>query len=392
MCFNSMSSSFQSECVFCDYRLYASTMTACTGQPMLANNVTQAQAFCIATACLQVQVSPNSNDSKANPSGGHNSGNSIVVDVIQSGEDYANNMVYHVQNVTVHSANQNKRRFKRFVRARAFATSDMNQQRPSETVAMVQEGDSRMHQLLSASTTQHKLELVESKDSHNLHNTGLSPPHHSSIAATIFKPVEAAANVDESAPMGVESTSGVNSTGSSIASFPDFNQMHAQIGGPFAGPHAHTPVHYRPAHHLHHHPQAQVPGGYGAEAELYGVHHAPKWRPSLLNRLMVAQQRQMHYLHGRVGQLMHTVSNNLSLKQAQLNNMWHRWQSRVAHSRERQREWFAPMRNVVLPDNMHKPSLHGELHRHGFASHNLPAVFQTHEQEDGSYADSLLLP
>lgn len=31
-------------------------VTACTGQPMLANNVTQAQAFCIATACLQVPV------------------------------------------------------------------------------------------------------------------------------------------------------------------------------------------------------------------------------------------------------------------------------------------------------------------------------------------------
>lgn len=31
-------------------------MTACTGQPILANNITQAQAFCIATACLQVQV------------------------------------------------------------------------------------------------------------------------------------------------------------------------------------------------------------------------------------------------------------------------------------------------------------------------------------------------
>lgn len=32
-------------------------MTACTGSPTLANNVTQAQAFCIATACLQVPVS-----------------------------------------------------------------------------------------------------------------------------------------------------------------------------------------------------------------------------------------------------------------------------------------------------------------------------------------------
>ena len=31
-------------------------LTACTGQPILANNVTQAQAFCIATACLQVPV------------------------------------------------------------------------------------------------------------------------------------------------------------------------------------------------------------------------------------------------------------------------------------------------------------------------------------------------
>lgn len=31
-------------------------MTACTGQPVLATNVTQAQAFCIATACLQVPV------------------------------------------------------------------------------------------------------------------------------------------------------------------------------------------------------------------------------------------------------------------------------------------------------------------------------------------------
>lgn len=31
-------------------------ITACTGQPILANNVTQAQAFCIATACLQVPV------------------------------------------------------------------------------------------------------------------------------------------------------------------------------------------------------------------------------------------------------------------------------------------------------------------------------------------------
>ena len=31
-------------------------ITACTGQPVLANNVTQAQAFCIATACLQVPV------------------------------------------------------------------------------------------------------------------------------------------------------------------------------------------------------------------------------------------------------------------------------------------------------------------------------------------------
>lgn len=31
-------------------------ITTCTGQPFLANNVTQAQAFCIATACLQVPV------------------------------------------------------------------------------------------------------------------------------------------------------------------------------------------------------------------------------------------------------------------------------------------------------------------------------------------------
>lgn len=77
-----MSTSFQSECVYCDSRLYASTVSckllnipesfeynyspantdnsnqiiACTGQPILANNVTQAQAFCIATACLQVPV------------------------------------------------------------------------------------------------------------------------------------------------------------------------------------------------------------------------------------------------------------------------------------------------------------------------------------------------
>lgn len=29
-------------------------MSVCTGQPVLANNITQAQAFCIATACLQV--------------------------------------------------------------------------------------------------------------------------------------------------------------------------------------------------------------------------------------------------------------------------------------------------------------------------------------------------
>lgn len=31
-------------------------LTACTGQPNLADNITQAQAFCIATACLQVPV------------------------------------------------------------------------------------------------------------------------------------------------------------------------------------------------------------------------------------------------------------------------------------------------------------------------------------------------
>uniref|UniRef100_A0A6G1S9T3 Uncharacterized protein n=1 Tax=Aceria tosichella TaxID=561515 RepID=A0A6G1S9T3_9ACAR len=53
ICFNSMTNSFQSGCVYCDSRLYASTITACTGQPVLANNITQAQAFCIATACLQ---------------------------------------------------------------------------------------------------------------------------------------------------------------------------------------------------------------------------------------------------------------------------------------------------------------------------------------------------
>lgn len=36
-------------------------MTACTGSPTLGNNVTQAQAFCIATACLQVPVSISAN-------------------------------------------------------------------------------------------------------------------------------------------------------------------------------------------------------------------------------------------------------------------------------------------------------------------------------------------
>ncbi|KAG9510614.1 hypothetical protein GZH46_00834 [Fragariocoptes setiger] len=42
VCFNSMSDSFQ--------------ISSCTGQTMLAPNITQAQAFCIATACLQVPI------------------------------------------------------------------------------------------------------------------------------------------------------------------------------------------------------------------------------------------------------------------------------------------------------------------------------------------------
>lgn len=88
ICFNSLSASFASECVYCDSLLYTNTvsrisivrqfvrlssnfklthslshllsqqlkLTACTGSPTLANNITQAQAFCIATACLEVPV------------------------------------------------------------------------------------------------------------------------------------------------------------------------------------------------------------------------------------------------------------------------------------------------------------------------------------------------
>lgn len=46
---------------YCSWLLSCSQIAACTGQPILADNVTQAQAFCIATACLQVSVSEKTN-------------------------------------------------------------------------------------------------------------------------------------------------------------------------------------------------------------------------------------------------------------------------------------------------------------------------------------------
>lgn len=308
-------------------------ITACTGQPILATNVTQAQAFCIATACLQVPVFVRFVANSPNERQSANKLNlfkpSLLFGAFDKHSKWANS-AYH-QNDLLPSQH------------RQFFPSGFPLKYPTRN---------KLHRKLEGDDKSHWLESLLKEKGVNYFRLVVNSPRNTDQEALISSEFNSASlnetlALPETKPPESASTTEaavVSSTGQKVEettttqlptttklpepvsepspippreqqptsmateetrlSYPNFNRMYSQI---------YNEHHYRPLLY----PVSSPP--------LLSLFYPFTWRPyealekSSSNR---RQQQQIRWAAGQMANLMRTVSNNLTVKKIHLINLW----------------------------------------------------------------------